>query len=233
MIKRLVKNRIIVLSIAIVLILTMLLFTAGCNRSEATAEGLKTGANPPVEQKANDHSVNLPPENEEASSDALSPTEKAEGLIGEAAARQKAFTHAGVSEKEVTLERVKLDKDDGRFEYEVDFRVGNTEYEYDIDALTGEVRESDRDREGNKEKGNAVSSKIDSAKGVTAEKALEIALAHAGVSKEKAVMDRVETDFENGKKIYEVEFYSAGYDYDYDIDAETGKVLRFEKEYYD
>ena len=231
--KRLVKNRIIVLSIAIVLILSMLLFTAGCNRSEAAADRIKTDANPPVEQKANEHIADLPPENEEASSEALSPTEKAEGLIGEAAARQKAFAHAGVSDKDVTLERVKLDKDDGRFEYEVDFRVGNTEYEYDIDALTGEVREADRDREDGKENENAVSSKVDSVKEVTAEKALEIALAHAGVSKEKAVMDRVETDFEDGKKIYEVEFYSAGYDYDYDIDAETGKVLRFEKEYDD
>ncbi len=231
--KRFVKNRIIALSIAIVLILAMLLFAAGCGQSETTAEGLKTDANPPVEQKVDDSGAVALAENTAASSEALSPTEKAEGLIGEAAAKQKAFAHAGVSEKDVTLERVKLDKDDGRFEYEIDFRVGNTEYDYEVDALTGEVREVDRDREGRKENNSSVSSKVDAAKEVTAEKALEIALAHAGISKEKAVMDRVELDFENGKRIFEVDFYSAGYDYDYDIEVESGKILRFEKEYDD
>lgn len=231
--KRFVKNRVIALSIAIVLILAMLLFTAGCGRSETTADSLKTDANPPVEQKADDSGAVALAENRGASSETLTPTEKAEGLIGEAAAKEKALIHAGVSEKDVTLERIKLDKDNGRFEYEVDFRVGNTEYDYEIDAITGEVREADRDREVKKENGNAVSSKVDTAEEITAEKALEISLAHAGISKEKAVMDRVETDFEHGKKIYEVDFYSAGYDYDYDIEAATGKILRFEKEYDD
>lgn len=63
--------------------------------------------------------------------------------------------------------------------------------------------------------------------------AKEKALAHAGILAENAFFDRVELDLEQGTRVYEVEFYSAGYDYDYDIDAETGKVLRFEKEYDD
>ena len=33
-----------------------------------------------------------------------------------------------------------------------------------------------------------------------------------------------------GRKIYEVTFYKDGYEYEYDIDAESGKVLKFEKE---
>ena len=35
---------------------------------------------------------------------------------------------------------------------------------------------------------------------------------------------------EHGRKIYEVTFYKDGYEYEYDIDAESGKVLKFEKE---
>ena len=35
---------------------------------------------------------------------------------------------------------------------------------------------------------------------------------------------------ENGKLVYEVSFNAGGYDYDYDIDAYTGKVIRSEKE---
>ena len=41
-----------------------------------------------------------------------------------------------------------MDWDDGRMEYEVEFWSGTTEYDYDIDALTGEIRSYDRDIEG-------------------------------------------------------------------------------------
>ena len=37
-------------------------------------------------------------------------------------------------------------------------------------------------------------------------------------------------DVENGKTVYEVEFESGLYDYEYDIDAVTGKVLKSKKE---
>lgn len=40
----------------------------------------------------------------------------------------------------------------------------------------------------------------------------------------------IELDTENGVMVYEVEFKSGGYAYDYDIDAKTGKILKNEKE---
>ena len=39
-----------------------------------------------------------------------------------------------------------------------------------------------------------------------------------------------ELDRENGIMVYEVEFESGLYDYEYDIDAATGKVLKSKKE---
>ena len=47
--------------------------------------------------------------------------------------------HAGVTEKDVTWPRVHMDYDDGWQVYEVEFRVGWTEYNYDIDAVTGQI----------------------------------------------------------------------------------------------
>ena len=52
-------------------------------------------------------------------------------------ARAIAMKHAGVTEKDVTWPRVHMDYDDGWQVYEVEFRVGWTEYNYDIDAVTG------------------------------------------------------------------------------------------------
>ncbi len=40
----------------------------------------------------------------------------------------------------------------------------------------------------------------------------------------------IDMDYENGKKVYEVEFDSAGYEYDYTIDAETKEILYSHKE---
>ncbi len=59
--------------------------------------------------------------------------------IGEAAAKAAALKHAGLSESDVTRLEVKIDRENGRLVYEVEFYVGNTEYEYDIDAYTGEI----------------------------------------------------------------------------------------------
>ena len=61
---------------------------------------------------------------------------------------------------------------------------------------------------------------------ITMEKARQIALTHAGVSAADAVWDEREFDFENGKPVFELEFAVNGTEYEYDIDAATGKILR-------
>jgi uncharacterized membrane protein YkoI len=37
-------------------------------------------------------------------------------------------------------------------------------------------------------------------------------------------------DIENGVKVYDVEFYFGGYEYEYEINAVTGKVIKAEKD---
>lgn len=41
--------------------------------------------------------------------------------------------------------RANLDWDDGRMKYEVEFYSGTTEYDYDIDAVTGAILSCDRE----------------------------------------------------------------------------------------
>ena len=62
------------------------------------------------------------------------------------------------------------------------------------------------------------------------EAAIAVALAHAGLAR-NAVRDlKCELDRENGVMVYEVEFESGIYDYEYDIEATTGKILKSKKE---
>ena len=62
------------------------------------------------------------------------------------------------------------------------------------------------------------------------EAAINAALAHAGLERAKVRDLQCELDRENGVMVYEVEFESGLYDYEYDIDALTGKVLKSKKE---
>ena len=70
-------------------------------------------------------------------------------------------------------------------------------------------------------------------KPLTAQEAEAIALAHAGLTREEVVFDRTETDREDGRQVFEVEFRKGNWEYSYEIDAETGKILEWEKEYDD
>ena len=65
--------------------------------------------------------------------------------IGEEKAKQIALGDAGVLENNAQRLKVKFDFDDGRGEYEVDFHVGTTEYDYEIDAVTGVILDKDVD----------------------------------------------------------------------------------------
>lgn len=68
-------------------------------------------------------------------------------LIGEERAKTIALEQAGLSEGDVTRLRVEYEIDNGVKQYDVEFRHGGYEYEYEINAQTGAVISFDRDTE--------------------------------------------------------------------------------------
>ena len=62
------------------------------------------------------------------------------------------------------------------------------------------------------------------------EKAISIALNHAGVKRSDVRELDCELDRENGVLVYDIEFEVGNMEYDYDIDAKTGAVLKAWKE---
>ncbi len=60
-------------------------------------------------------------------------------------ALQIALDHAGLKKSDVAFSKVKKDFDDGRQQYDVEFHVGFNEYNYDIDASTGQIVDFDID----------------------------------------------------------------------------------------
>ena len=65
--------------------------------------------------------------------------------IGVDRAKEIALNHAQLNESDVQFAKAKLENDDGGVEYEIEFYSGRTEYDYTIDAVSGNIIEYDVD----------------------------------------------------------------------------------------
>lgn len=152
---------------------------------------------------------------------------KASGYIGKKKAREIAFKHAGVTKAKVKKLKVEMETDDGIKIYEVDFKAGNWDYDYDINAKTGKIVDVD------KEKIHKVKKSSTAKYPITKAEAKRIALAHAGLSASKVKGLKASIDYEDGIKVWEVEFDKGKWEYEYDISVKTGKIVDWDKEYDD
>lgn len=167
--------------------------------------------------------------------------------IGEAKAKDLALNKAGVSAAALSQYEIELDTDKGVMVYDVEFKADGWEYDCEINATTGAIvkfeKEPDRDHEEHAadvttgatvkaEKNSSGSPAKESASGVSVSeaKAREVALNHAGVKADDVSGLESKLDRDHGRTVYEVEFKSGGHEYDYEIDAATGAVLKSEKE---
>ncbi len=171
--------------------------------------------------------------------------------IGEDAAFAAALAHAGIADAQtVTREKVELDSEDGVMIYDVDFMVGTVEYDYEIEAATGTVlwyEVEDEGASGKRTGGNNAGSGSGSSNTGSAgsgnsgnagsgssaaayigeDAALSAALTHAGITDTSSVREvKKKLDREDGREIYEVEFKAGGREYEYEIDAYTGQILK-------
>lgn len=72
-------------------------------------------------------------------------TNQSNNYIGESKAKEIAFKDAKVKESEVKVLRVELDKDNGIYYYEVEFKINRKEYSYEINAKSGKIIDKEID----------------------------------------------------------------------------------------
>lgn len=68
---------------------------------------------------------------------------------------------------------------------------------------------------------------------ITLEKAKAIAVNHAGLSMSGVTFSKAKLDTDDGNTIYDIEFYKDGIEYEYEIDASSGKILEYDAEHDD
>ena len=150
--------------------------------------------------------------------------------IGLEAAKEAALKHAGVSASDATFVEAEYDYDDGRMVYEVEFHMKGTEYDYEIDAQTGEVVKYKTEQNG-ANTGSSGSTNTSSFIGESAAK--QAALSHAGVSESSTKYCNAWLEYDDGRaECYEVEFMAGNTRYEYKIALTSATVLESERESY-
>ena len=157
--------------------------------------------------------------------------------IGMDAARTAAEEYAGTTALDSVTAEVDSELDESLAHYEVELHTAWGEFEYLVDAYTGKVLSGQKDLLTTASTPNETTKPSDqkpdpsgTAQNIGYAKAKSIALNHAGVSENEAYDMDIELDNEDGILVYEVEFKSGNMEYDYEINAATGAILKHESE---
>ena len=149
--------------------------------------------------------------------------------IGKDKALNIALAKAGLKKSQISGCEVEFECDDGIITYDIEFYCGSTEYEFEIDATTGNIIEYETDGDGYESGHHKNSADNSRSKYIGRSRAKEIALAKAGLAASQ--IHDYEIELDDGE--YEIDFKYQNMEYEVDIDAKTGRVLKFDKEYDD
>jgi len=151
-------------------------------------------------------------------------------------AKEIALAIAGFSPLQATFTQARRVSDDGIAIYELEFIINGWIYEFDIHVGTGVVLDYKRKNDAAPEttaqsviepsQTTERHSKTDAPGEIGLEKAKEIALADAGFTAEQVRFERAKRGREDGVVIYEIEFEKDGREYEYEIHAGTGAILK-------
>lgn len=153
-------------------------------------------------------------------------------------AKEIALNHAAVNAADARWDDREFDFENGQPIYDLAFDANGLEYEYDIDARTGNILRSHSERDddwkpstdSSTSKPATSTDKPAASSYIGLEKAKSIALQRAGVSAASVRWEKAEFDYDDGRPVYELEFSANGVEYDCDVHALTGKVLDYDAE---
>ncbi len=193
----------------------------------------------------------------------------AQTSIGIDQAKQIVLAKIGLSADQVVFSKAKLERDNGRHVYDIEFYVvGEAEYEFELDAETGTILDTGYEKwesapaaEQAQPQATAkpaapaqpqatakpaapaqpkptaqpanpapAAPSNSSGKAITPEQSQAVAMQETGVSAKDTTGHKTELDHENGRPVYEVEYTANGIEYEVDVDANTGSVVKVEAE---
>ena len=160
-------------------------------------------------------------------------------VIGKARAKEIILAKAPGAE----ITKLVLDEDDGILYYEGYARVDGKLYEFEVKADDGVIRKWELEDDysdnnsGNSSSGNSNNNNSTSTPKPTTAPSTSISMDEARTLVLKkvpgATITKIELDYDDGRKIYEGEAYKDGYEYEFEINASTGKFIKWEQDWDD
>lgn len=141
-------------------------------------------------------------------------------------AKEIVLEKAELNIDEVVFTKTKLEFDDGRWVYEIDFKTDEARYDTEVDATDGEILQWEVEAKKNNEKQAQPTDKDV----INLEKAKSIALKKAGLKENDVVFEEAKLDVDNGRQVYDIEFRQDRVEYSAEIDAISGEILEWEKD---
>ena len=160
----------------------------------------------------------------QSQSPATASSQTVTGTVNEETAQKIALEHAGVKATDATITKSRLDYEDRRQVYEIEWYAGGKKYDYEIAVDTGEVLSSGYDEKtagwSGSNSNNITASEAD---------AKQTALGRVSGATEKDIYEW-QFDYDDGRPEYEGKIIYGGTEYDFTIDASNGSVVEWEAE---
>ncbi len=150
-------------------------------------------------------------------------------LIGADRALEIAYTDAEVALEDIVKLECELDfdKHTKKMIYEVDFETSETEYEYELDAVSGEILSAESEIEDDDDDDRHPQLPVES---LSKDDAIQKALEKAGLARNNVTDLDCELIGKWDYIVYKVEFDYDGNEYEYTVDAKNGEILHAEIE---
>ena len=150
-------------------------------------------------------------------------TNTSTGAVDEAKAQEIALAHAGVKAADATITKSKLDYDDGRQIYEIEWYANGAKYDYEIAVSTGESVNSGYEAKTETMVGTGNNATVSEAT------AKQTALARVSGAAEKDIYEW-KLDYDDGRPEYEGKIIYGGTEYEFTIDATSGTITEWDAE---
>ncbi len=200
-----------------ILAVTCFIIVSGC-APEINASSSPADITAPTDPTLTTSSVTPPPQQAAA----------AVTYIGEEAAKAAALEHAGLTETELTFVRVHLDHDDGRTVYDIEFYQGNSEYDYEIDAVTGTPLSYDYDIDNYNVLPEQSSDPVPAPGEISLDEAKAIALAKANLTADQVTYTESSYEYDDGIAVYQIDFWAGNLEYEFEIKASDGTIREYD-----
>ncbi|MGN1418709.1 MAG: PepSY domain-containing protein, partial [Acutalibacteraceae bacterium] len=151
--------------------------------------------------------------------------------------KQNVLQMNGLTASDYKIFEIEMEIENSKAVYEVEFVANGIKYEYEIDAVTGDVlsfssealeTEAPQTTSASDTSSQGTQSSEKSGLYIGTQKAKEIAFEHSQIKDTDKIAVEIEFGYNNGV-VYCVEFDYDGMEYEYEINAHTGEIVDFEK----